>query len=178
MKKRIVAASLLSMVLILSSCQKIKDLITVKVKADFSVTLPVTISSPELKSTEGAFLSTANLDPLSDEDLIKYKDQIKGFELTGMTGTISDLSAGVTLTNAKLVVNTDANSAEWNFTNLTLANGTVVTFSDDANQWAKINDILDEQKVITVTFSGISSQTNVTFNLLVTLTTNVTTTVL
>ena len=118
MKKRIIAVSLLSVVLILSSCQKIKDLLTVKVKTDFTVNLPVTISSPLLKSTEAAFLSTNTLDPLSNADLASYKDKISGYAITGLSGTISELSADVTLTDAKLKVNTDSNSTEWNFTNV------------------------------------------------------------
>lgn len=165
MKKRTIAVSLLSLVLILSSCQKIKDILTTKIDADFSLSLPVEISSSPLKSTAGTFLSTSTLDPLSDEDLAQYKDKIKSFELTGLTGTISELSADVTLTNTRLLVNTDSNSAEWNFTNLPLTNGTVITFDNTTSQWAKINEILDEQKVITITFSGTSSQTGVTFNL-------------
>jgi len=178
MKKRIIAVSLLSVVLILSSCQKIKDLLTVKVKTDFTVNLPVTISSPLLKSTEAAFLSTNTLDPLSNADLASYKDKISGYAITGLSGTISELSADVTLTDAKLKVNTDSNSTEWNFTNLHLTNGTVVTFDNTGGQWAKINEILGEQKIVTVIFSGNASQTNVTFNLLVTFSAEVSTKVL
>jgi hypothetical protein len=161
-------------VIVLTGCQKIKDVLTVKVDADFSVNLPVTIASSDLKSTQGTFFSTAALDPLSDEDLSSYKDKIKEFELTGMTGTLSELSTDVTLANATLLVATDSNSAEWNFTNLVLTNGTVITFDDTTSQWARINDILDEQKTITVTFSGTSNQTNVTFTLTVNLATKVT----
>ncbi len=173
MKKRIIALSMFSLLVILSSCQKIKDVLTVKVDADFSVNLPVTIPEPLLKSTASQFLSTSTLDPLSDEDLADYKEKIKSFDLTGMTGTVSELSVPVTLTDAKLLVNTDANSTEWNFTNLPLTNGTVVTFDNVGGQWTKINDILNEQKEITITFSGNSSQTNVTFNLRIDLETKV-----
>lgn len=165
MKKRTIAVSFLSLVLILSSCQKIKDVLTVKVDAKFTVNLPVTTSPSPLKSTMEAFSSTDTFDPLNDEQLAKYKDRIKGFDLTDMTGTISELSADVTLNNAKLLVSTASNSTEWNFTNLLLTNGTIITFDNTAGQWDKINDILGEQKVITVTFSGDASQTNVTFTL-------------
>jgi hypothetical protein len=172
MKTRTIAG-LVALILLLGSCQKIKDILTVKVDADFSVNLPVTISSPLLKSTTGAFLSTNTFDPLSNEDIALYKDKIKGFEITGITGTVSDLSAEVTLTNVRLLIATTTNSAEWNFATITITNGTVITFDDTASQWAKINEILDEQKEVTVTFSGTSSQKNVTFNLLVKFTTKV-----
>lgn len=165
MKKRTFAVSLLSLVLILSSCQKVKDALTVKVDAKFTVNLPVTTSPSPLKSTMEAFSSTNTFDPLNDEQLAAYKNRINGFDLTNMTGTISQLSADVTLNNAKLKVFTASNSTEWNFTNLHLTNGTVINFDNTAGQWAKINTILGEQKVITVTFSGDASQTNVTFTL-------------
>ena len=167
MKKRIFIVSLLSLMLILGSCQKIKDIFTVKVDADFTVNLPVTTSPSPLKSTMESFLSTNTFDPLNDADLALYQDKIKGFEVTGMTGTISNLSANVTLTDARLLVATASNTTEWNFTNLALTNGTVITFDNSAGQWAKIDTILGEQKVITVTFSGNASQTDVTFNLVV-----------
>lgn len=165
MKKRILSVSLLAFVVLFGSCTKIKEVLTVKVDADFSVNLPVTIPELLLKSTTGAFTSTETLDPLSDEDLALYKDKIKGFEVTGMTGTISDLSADVTLTTATLLVNTAANSTQWTFTNLSLTNGSVIAFDNTSDQWTEINKILDEQTEITVTFSGNSSQNNVTFNL-------------
>jgi hypothetical protein len=171
MKKRIIAVSLLSLVLILSSCQKIKDLITKKVDAVFVVTLPVAITAPLLKSTSSAFLSTNTLDPLDDDDLASYKDKIKGFEVTGIEGIVSELSTDVTLTDVKLQVKTSANSAEWNFANLPLSNGTLITFDNTGGQFAKINAILDEQTIITVTLSGNSTQTGVTFNFLVKFTT-------
>ncbi|MCX6226441.1 MAG: hypothetical protein NTV01_17110 [Bacteroidia bacterium] len=178
MKKRTIALSLLFTVLILSSCKKINDALTVKINTDFTVNLPVTSSSPVLKSPTAAFLSTATLDPLSNEDLAEYKDRINGFEVTGMTGTISNLSANVTLTDVKLKVSTPSKSTEWNFANLPLTNGSAVTFDNSASQWTKINEILGEQKEVTVTFSGNASQTNVTFNLQVTFTTVVTAKVL
>lgn len=167
MKKRTIAISFLSLVLILSSCQKIKDVFTVKVDADFSVALPVVIQEPLLKSTTVAFLATETMDPLSDDALADYKEKIKGFELTGMTGTINPISADVTLTNATLKISTATNSAEWNFTDLQLTNGTIVTFSNDDDQFTKVDAILNEQIPVTVTFSGNASQTNVTFTLTV-----------
>jgi len=175
MKKRTTLVGLLLLVLVLSSCDKISDLLAVKVDASFVVDMPVTIAEPLLKSTEAAFSTTEKFNPLDDEDLADYKEKIKGYELTGMTGTIRDLSASVTLANATLEVSTAANSATWTFTNLTLTNGTVVTFDNTTSQWAKINAIMDEQKEITVVFSGNSSQTNVTFTLELTFDTEVST---
>ncbi|MFA6127951.1 MAG: hypothetical protein WC699_11640 [Bacteroidales bacterium] len=169
MKKRILSISLLSFVLILSSCQKIKDLLTVKVDTDFTVNLPVTIGTSPLKSTLGTFNSTETFDPLSNADLATYKENIKGFDLNSMTGTVSELSEEVTLTDATLVVSTSLNSTQWHFTNLQITNGTVIQFDDAAGQWTKVNDILEEQTEITVNLSGTANKTNVTFTLAVTL---------
>jgi hypothetical protein len=167
MKQRTFAFSILSLALILSSCDKIKDLLSVKVNANFTVDLPVTIQEPLLKSTTATFLTTETFDPLSNEDLALYQDKIKGFEVTGIKGTISSISADVTLTNCKLLVTTATNSTEWNFTNLPLTNGTVITFDNTGSQWDKINEILGEQTEVTVTLSGDTSQTPVTFTLTV-----------
>jgi hypothetical protein len=167
MKKRIISLRFLSLVLILSSCQKIKDLLTVKVDTKFTVNVPVTIGASPLKSTMGTFNSTKTFDPLSNEDLAVYKEKIKGFDLTSMTGTVTLLSEDVTLTDATLVVSTAQNSAQWHFTNLQITNGTVIQFDDPSGQWTKINDILMEQKEITVVLSGTANKTNVTFTLVV-----------
>jgi hypothetical protein len=166
MKQKILSISLLSLVLVLGSCAKIKELLSVKIDTDFTVNLPVAIPA-SLKSPEAAFISTNTFDPLSNEDLAAYKESINGFDLTGITGTVSNLSAEVTLTDVKLLVSTETQSTEWNYPSLLLANGTVVTFEDVASQWTKINSMLDEQKVVTVTLTGNSTQTGVTFDLAV-----------
>ncbi len=168
MNKRILTLSVVSLILILSSCQKIKDLLAVKVDANFSVDLPINIQSPELKSSAmGTFSSTNTFNPLSNADLADYKSKIQGFSLTSLDGTVSDLSANVTLTNAVLKISTATNSTQWTFTNLSLTNGTTVTFDNANGQFAKINTILEEQTSITVEFSGTADKKDVTFKLTV-----------
>jgi len=175
MKKRTFALGLMVLTIALGGCQKIKDAFTVKLDADFTVTLPVTTTAPILKSSTAEFLSTSTLDPLDDEDLALYKEKIKGFEVTGITGRISELSSDVNLTNVKLLVNTELNTTEWTFANLPISNGTVVIFDNTGGQWTKIDKILMEQKPVTVTLSGNADQPDVTFNIEVKFQTVVTT---
>lgn len=167
MKTRTIVIGLLSLVAILPSCKKIKEQIddatTVKINTNYVVDLPVVIAA-DLKSTNAEFNVVKTFDPLSSEDLADYQDKIKGFEVTGLTGTVSDLSTPVTLTGTKLKVSTASNSTEWNFPSLSIVNGSVITLDNLNGQWAKINSMLGEKKETTVILTGFSDQTNVAFN--------------
>lgn len=167
MKKRLLSISILSIVLILSSCQKIKDVFTVKVDTSFSVNLPVNTGTSPLKSTDGVFSSTQTFDPLSNEDLATYKDKIKGFLVTDMFGTVTQLSEPVTLSDVTLEVSTGSVSTSWHMTNLELVEGTVVQFDNLSDQWTKLDEIMGAQTVITVVLSGTSNKSNVTFTFVV-----------
>ncbi len=127
MKTKISFVLALVLILTAGSCQKIKDALTVKVDTEFKVDLPVVIGGDLLKSMGlYPFSASETLDLASNETVQDYKNRIKGYDVTGVTGTISGLpaSTSITLATAKLTISSPGfTTQEWNFTNLAIANG-------------------------------------------------------
>jgi hypothetical protein len=166
MKSRIFFTLALILMITATSCQKIKDALTIKVDTEFQVTLPVTVGGELLKTAFYQFSSSETLDPAENETIQQYKDRIKGYELTGVTGTVSDLITTFTLADATLSVSTPSLSTEWSITDQVIENGTELTFSNDNGQWTTINSMLDSGEIITVTFSGHTDKPGIVYTLI------------
>jgi len=167
MKKTVFLALFALVALTLSSCQKIKDSLTVDVPVTFDVELDVTTGS-DLKSNPGAFSSSKTFDPAGDEDLAQYLSKIQGYELTGMTGVVSGLSESLTIESATLTVTNGSKTASWTVTNLPISDGTALSLTNDGGQWTTIGEMMGELKTITVTFAGVSDKPNVVYTLICT----------
>jgi len=167
MKTRISFALALILILTAGSCQKIKDALTIKVDTEFTVDLPVVIGGEPLKSIGlYPYSATETLDLESNETVQNYKDRIKGYEVTGVSGTISGLASdfSLTLATAKLTISSpDFTTQEWSFTNLVITNGTAITFDNEGDKWGTVNSMLYEGNEITITFSGTSNVPSVNF---------------
>lgn len=169
MKTRISFALALILILTTGSCQKIKDALTMKVDAEITVDLPVTIGGEPLKSVGlYPFTTSETLDLESNETVQQYKDRIRGYEVTGVTGTISGLATDFSLTLATATLSISSpgfTTQEWSFTNLVITNGTSVTFDNEGDKWGTVNEMLFEGNEITVTFSGSSNVPSVNYTL-------------
>ena len=166
MKKRIAFALALILMIAFTGCEKIKDTLTIKQNVEFTVNLPVTVGGEPLKTDFYPFSSTETLDPDENENIQQYKERIKSYELTGMTGTVSNLSTSLTMSDARLEVKTDNLSTEWTFTDLEISSGTQVTFGNDNSEWTQVNQMLESGDTITITFSGHTDQPGVVYTLI------------
>ena len=169
MRTRISFALALILILTAGSCQKIKDALTIKVDTEFTVDLPVVIGGEPLKSMGlYPFSVSETLDLENNETIQTYKDRIKGYELTGVTGTISGLASGfsLTLATARLTISSPGfTTQEWTFTNLVITNGTSITFDNEGDKWGTVDDMLFEGNEITLTFSGSSNVPSLNYTL-------------
>jgi hypothetical protein len=165
MKGRVSTLAAALTFLVLVGCGKFGRLITRHVKADLTVTLPVNTGSLPLKSDGFPFSTTRTIVPGDDDELQKYRENITGFEVTALTGRVSELTTDINLSDINLVVFNDSGTATWTFSHLPLSNGMVLPFDNTGNQWTRVNTILNGQKGINVTLSGISDKPDVTFNI-------------
>jgi len=166
MKTRISFALAFVLLLTAGSCNKIKDALTVKVDTEISVNLPITVGEPVLKTTLYPFSATETLDPEENETVQLYRERIRGYELTGVQGTVSGLNTEFILSGAVLSVTTPTQSAAWSIDNLNVTNGTVLTFDNADGQWTTINEMLDSGEILTITFSGNSDKPAVVYTLI------------
>jgi hypothetical protein len=169
MKSKKLLLALVLVPFVFSSCQKIKDALTVKQDVSFSIDMPVTVGGTELKAGNAVypFNESEVFDPMTNETVKQYADQIKGFALTELTLQVNDISdAPVTLSGTSLeisatidgtpiVVVLNADQA-WN-------NGDSKTIGSE--EWSKIEQMLDALVPITCTLTGNCDKPGVTFTL-------------
>lgn len=155
-----------------------KGLLDVKFESDFVADLNADVAGKSLgKSVAQTFtFSTSDLvDPLSDDEVNKYKDQIKDVSLTQVSAEITSISKAVKLVSGKLkVTSTGFSSAEWNFSNQTLQVGSILSIGNETGQITNVQTMLNSLNPITVTLSGETDQGNVQFTLQVTFSTEIT----
>lgn len=154
MNWRIILSVLVITATVWSGCNKAKELLDVEFDADFTVDLPVSHST---RSAEASFLVEETVDPLADENVEKYIDNIKSWNITDLTGVFLQVNPDFDLTNGQVSVTSDDKSAVWNLANQTITEGSQISLGNEDGQWATVNEILGQKQVLTVRFSGDSS---------------------
>ena len=156
---------LLAVALMISACKTVDDLTEVTFDVEFKADLNCEVPAGSFKSgIDGTFSASETIDPLSDPDVEEYIDEIKSWEVNGVTAEILSVSKeGVNLLNAELKVFSDTHTAVWNMSNVPLVVGQTVTLDNGNGQWDTINSILGEKKVFTVSVNGATDKDDVTF---------------
>lgn len=166
--------ALLIATLIIASCNTVKD--ALDVTFDTSFTAPLNIDVPEgtKAGINGTFNESATIDPLTDENVKKYADNLKDFEVTELTGEITSINKDVTLTTMTITVSNASKSTSWTVNNVAISQGTKITFGNDNGEWDTVNNILKDKQEFTVTAQGETDQDGVQFNLNLTIKVRVT----
>ena len=149
--------------LVFSGCKKIGDALDVTFNATFKTDLNIDIPAGTSARDIGVFDETESIDPLTDENVKKYQDLIKGVEVDGITVTVTSISKDVVLTNLRFSVKGDNGEAIWEIASLPVTQGTKHILGNDSGQWDTVNSILEMKKVFTVSASGQSSEDDVEF---------------
>lgn len=164
--KMFFAAILVSGLLVSTGCEKIKSLLDVKFEANYTVDLNVNVpASASIETVKGSFEGRATINPASNPDVSKYLNLIKSWHVTKLTGTFKNVSKEAVLENSTITFSSTADSASWNFTNVTIQNGETFILNNTAGQWTEFDKILSAKKPITVTFAGTTDKDNFTFTL-------------
>lgn len=153
MNWRIILSLLVITATVWSGCNKAKELLDVEFDADFTVDLPVTTT----RSVEGSFNVEETVDPLSDDDVAKYIDNIKSWNITNLSGLFLQVNPDFDLSNAQVMVSSGDKEAIWNLADQNITEGTSITLSNENGQWETVNEILGMKQEFTVSFSGDSS---------------------
>lgn len=157
MKKQITLFTLLLIsAAFLSSCDKLKSLADVQFDANFETQLDVPIQPTVLKSNIGTFNQSVTIDPLSNADFLKYKNEIKNIDVVGATIEITELNPSPITINGSLTATNGSNlTANWPINNEVLTVGKKITLSNE--QFATLQQIFNLKTPFTVTFAGQSS---------------------
>lgn len=155
--------------IMLTGCEEVSDLADVKFSADYKAEIDVTVTpSSSSKAINGTFSAFEIIDPTSNSDYEKYLDKIKGVEITEFSAEVLSVDPNITLTSTTVRVFNNNYDATWEFTDLQIEAGTVITFDNDNGQWDSIEQILMEKEPFTVSINGQADEENAEFVLLFT----------
>ena len=172
------SAFLILMVVIsimLSSCDKVKDLNTVNFDATFSGDIDC-VTAGGLKSTlnNPVFSGSVEIVPTEDPNVNIYLSNIQKYEIESVKATITSMSQeNVTIISADLTVHNFQHDAVWAFQNELLTTGKTITFGNENVQWDTVSSILKDGQEFTIILTGEADFTAVTFTVKVEIETKV-----
>ncbi len=174
MKTKVLLFAALTLVVGLTSCQKIQDSLTVTVPVDFTVDLNVEESTPDLKMGGIPFRASETLDPNKNEDYMEYKEKIKSITPKLITFTFKNLPQSITLHEAVLDIATDVNNSINFYLPLetTVSNSQSFTWAITQAQIDKLKGFFDSGQPIMVDWIGTASE-NISYELSVLIKTDV-----
>jgi hypothetical protein len=176
MKIKTVLFALLVVVFVIGGCKTVDDLNEITFDANFKADLVCDVLPGSLKSDiNGTYSASETIDPLADPNVEEHIDNIKSWNVVGVTAEIVSVSKpGVNLLNAEIKVFSSNHSAIWNIPGLPLTVGQNATLGNENGQWDEINAILAEKNVFTVSGTGTTDDDDFTFTVRVSIKTKVT----
>lgn len=142
-----------------ASCEK--DLLDVKFDAEYTSDFNVEVDSSKGKA---AFMHIDTIDPASDEEVKKYLENIKEWDLQEYSAKFLNLSQDFNLENVYFRIISGEIEAEWFFENVSVKEATVIVLEDLNGQFAKVNTIFKKAEPFVVEFSGVTDKSNLTFD--------------
>lgn len=154
--------------LALVSCNKIKSLTKITVHPQFTADIQVNIpTATKIQATNGSynFDDSVTIDPTTDTLVTKYKSDIQSWEVDSITGIFTNVSTPVNLSNVSLQIITNTETFGWQFSSISIDEGTNLVLNDDQGQLDKLGQLLNGLQPFKVTLSGTSDQDDVHFTL-------------
>jgi hypothetical protein len=164
MKKILLLSSfVISVMLLFSSCEKIKELTDIPIDADLNADISTisehASSSAGLKGAtaqEYSFSGTATINPTDNEDIDKYWKKIREWEVKKVVVKVKNASKEAVLLNGQLVIK-DKSTDEILFVedveNVQLKSGTIV-FSISGADWGEVISALNSKHSLVVGING------------------------
>jgi len=174
MKTSYLAGIFMLTMLVVSSCNKVKDLTTVNFDADFSTNLDCVVPASS-RAVVPTFSASAVINPTSDPNVNLYLNSIDGYEIQSINATVTSISQeNVTLVSGDLTIQNFQSNAQWAFQNELLNVGKTFALGNENGQWNTVSSILKDGQEFTVVITGETDFADVTFTIHVDIATKVT----
>jgi hypothetical protein len=163
MKSKIAGVFILLLITGLMSCKLFNTDFDTTLKSD----LNIDVEDSGTKSSLNGYNYTASttLDPLSDEDVKKYKDKIEDYNVNSLTATVLSVSKP----DVKLLAGTffeisdSKNNARWTLSSdFYVEPGAIYTLDNTDGKWGTVRTILKRNSVFTITSEGEANTNNIT----------------
>lgn len=150
-----------------SSCDSVESLADVEftsnLSADLNVTVPPMGALKATRVEEVSFSGQATINPRADQNIEKYFDMLKSFEVQSLTATFNKVSKPVMIKSGTISIYEGSNSASWSVTNFNVTNGASLTLDTAHGEWTIINKILKGKKTFTAKIAGAVDDDDVSF---------------
>ena len=154
MNLKILVSVIAIVALSIASCNKVKALLDIKFDVDVKVDM--TVKADESGLEGGAFVVDKTIDPLADEEVKKYIDNIKGWEVLQLSILFKQVNPDFYLSEGLVKLSSAQKEVEWNLKDQQIKKDTKIDLSNDSGQWFIVNEIMNEKKPFNVHFSGIA----------------------
>lgn len=143
------------------------ELLNVDFDTDLSSDLNINVDDSGTKSSINAYGYTASttLDPLSDEEVKKYKDKIENYNVNSLTATVLSVSKP----NVKLLAGTfieiydSKDNARWTFSSdFNVEPGAEYVLDNSDGKWEAVRKILKRNAVFTIASAGDANTNDIT----------------
>lgn len=162
----------------ISSCEKIGSLFDVEFDTDLQGDLDVAVQEQVKKSVAAyGFEASATVDPLSDDDIKEYVDNIKSFDVNDVIVEVLSVNKDevVFKSGTYFYVADGSSEVRWTLGNdWTVTEGTQITLEDAGDLYAAVAEMLDKKGAFTVGTAGECSDTDVFVTLRIGIDTHVT----
>lgn len=166
MKKVIHIAMITLLAGTITSCEKIKSWFDVEGDTSFSTNLYIDVMDDAMKSTASThFYKEAYIDPLDDDDIAEYQENINKIEVTNIVATVTSVSNdNVIFDKGTFIAVKGSDEAKWIIDEpWTVTVGDKITLKDDqtAKFYNKVTNMLTNLESLTVIADGYCNQTGV-----------------
>ena len=161
----------------MSSCEMIKGWFDVDFETTFSGDLNIDILESARKSTSNyTFQSTAPINPLEDDQVAEYQDNIKEVVITRILAEVLELNRDsvVFMEGTTFSIVSGSNITEWSLGNdWTIVDTTEIRLLDLDGAYNQIEDMIEAQEEFNVGVSGICSEAGVSLSLRISIETQI-----
>jgi hypothetical protein len=143
------------------------ELLNVDFDTEMDSDLNINVQDSGNKSSLSGYSYTASstLDPLSDEEVRKYKDKIEDYKVKSLTATVISVSQP----NVKLMAGTffeisdSEDNVRWTMdSDFSVEPGAGYTLGNTDGEWETVRKILSRNSVFTIASEGEASTNNIT----------------
>lgn len=152
------------------SCEAIKSIADVEFGTNVETDLNINVADQAKKSglMPYTYDTSAVLDPTSDPEVKKYVDNIKNYQVTSITATITEVSEPgiILLADTWFMLSDLSDKVTWTLAkdfNATVDNS--YTLGNDNGEWGTVNTILGRNQEFTLSSAGSSNTNNVTIKM-------------
>ncbi|MFN2126785.1 MAG: hypothetical protein ACK2TU_02900 [Anaerolineales bacterium] len=172
MKNKVYLLMLITISVMVSSCEKIKSIFDVEVITTLSGTLLIDVDEPVKKSTESySFYHSVPVSPLDDEDIAEYQDNIKKINTTKIIATIEDVNkTDVVFEKGTMITVKGSSEVTWTLQEpWPITEGQEIILDDDVNIeiYKTVTNMLTDLETLTIIAQGTCNQTEVYVTLVV-----------